>query len=104
MLATCNKSKKGGAKQQIGEHKKRLCRFMCYECNKFGHYAGQCPNKKRGKQEKEEQVAATTEIERYVGKFEKEFFIVAVVLSCASSIHVDVGKWIVESAYCGHMT
>ena len=69
----------------------------------FGNYVGQCPNKKRGKQEKEEQVAATAVIENYTVKFKKEFSLVTVVSSCNSSRPMDVGKWIVESAYCEYM-
>ena len=79
------KGPKGVAKQQRGEQKKDLSRVRCYACNVFGHYAGQCPNKKRGKQEKEEQVAATTEIESYAAKFEKEFSLVTVVSICGNS-------------------
>ena len=53
LSATGKKSKKGGAKQQRGEQKRDLSRVGRYACNAFGHYAGQCPNKKRGKQEEE---------------------------------------------------
>ena len=63
-------SKKGGAKQKRGK-KKDLSRVRCYACNAFGHYAGQFPNKKRGKQEKEEQVARVAKIESFTAKFEK---------------------------------
>ena len=73
LSATSKKSKKGpkgGAKQQRVELKKDPSRVGCYACNAFGHYAGQCPNKKRGKQE-EEHVVATVEIESFVAKFEK---------------------------------
>ena len=45
--------------------------MKCYACNAFGHYAGQFPNKKRGKQEKEEQVAPVAKIENFTAKFEK---------------------------------
>ena len=79
-------------KQQRGEQKKDLRRVRCYACNEFGHYDGQCPNKKRGKQEKEEQVTTTTEIESYIAKFEKEFFLVAVVSSCGNSRPLDARK------------
>ena len=36
--------KKGNGKMKFG---KDLSRFRCYACNQFGHYAGQCPNKKK---------------------------------------------------------
>ena len=65
------KSPKGGAKQQRVELKKDPSRVRCYACNAFGHYAGQCLNKKRGKQEKEEQVAPVAKIKSFTTKFEK---------------------------------
>ena len=42
--------KKGGAKQQEGQ-KKDLSTVKCFACQKFGHYAGQCPQKKKKKQQ-----------------------------------------------------
>ena len=42
-------SKKGGAKQQDGQ-KKDLSTVKCFACQKMGHYAGQCPNKKKKQQ------------------------------------------------------
>ena len=41
--------KKGGAKQQDGQNKD-LINVKCFACQKFGHYAGQCPQKKKKKQ------------------------------------------------------
>ena len=42
------KGSKGGTKQQDGE--KDMSKVKCFACQKFGHYAGQCPNKKKKKQ------------------------------------------------------
>ena len=42
------KGSKGGTKQQDGE-KKDMSKMKCFPCQKFGHYAGQCPNKKKKK-------------------------------------------------------
>ena len=69
MSAIGKNSKKGGAKQKRGE-KKDLSKVRCYACNAFGHYAGQCLNKNRGKQE-EEQVAPVAKIKSFTTKFEK---------------------------------
>ena len=38
--------RKGGAKQQDGQ-KKDLSTVKCFACHKMGHYAEQCPNKKK---------------------------------------------------------
>ena len=43
------KGSKGGTKQHDGE-KKDMNNVKCFACQKFGHYAGQCPNKKKKKQ------------------------------------------------------
>ena len=40
------KFKKGGAKHQEGQ-KKDLSIVKCFACQKLGHYAGQCPQKKK---------------------------------------------------------
>ena len=48
------KGSKEGAKQHDGE-KKDMSKVKCFACQKMGHYAGQCPNKKKKKQ----QTAAT---------------------------------------------
>ena len=51
------KGSKDGAKQHDGE-KKDMNKVKCFACQKMGHYAGQCPNKKYKKQ----QTATTAEI------------------------------------------
>ena len=43
------KFKKAGAKQHDGQ-KKDLSTVKCFACQKLGHYAGQCPQKKKKKQ------------------------------------------------------
>ena len=50
-LAANNKKKfkkglKGGNKSK-GEGKKDMSKVKCFACHKFGHYTGQCPNKKK---------------------------------------------------------
>ena len=55
------KGSKGGTKQQDGE-KKDMSKVKCFACQKFGHYVGQCPNKKKKKQ----QTATAAEIDEYV--------------------------------------
>ena len=49
------KGSKDGAKQHDGE-KKDMSKVKCFACQKFGHYVGQCPIKKKKKQ----QIAAST--------------------------------------------
>ena len=42
--------KKGGAKQQGGQ-KKNMSTVKCFACQNFGHYSGQCPQKKKKMQQ-----------------------------------------------------
>jgi hypothetical protein len=64
-----NKSKKGSKRQkgQRGEGKKDMNKVKCFVCHKFGHYVGQCPNKKN------KTVAASADVEEFTHKFEKEY-------------------------------
>ena len=62
------KGSKGGTKQQDGE-KKDMRKVKCFACQKFGHYTGQCPNKKKKKQ----QTTASAKIYEYVAIFERYF-------------------------------
>ena len=61
------KGSKGGTKQQDGE-KKDMSKVKCFACQKFGHYAGQCPNKK-----KKQQTTTSAEIDEYAARFERVF-------------------------------
>ena len=40
------KGPKGGNKPK-SEGKKDMRKFKCFACHKFGHYVGQCSNKKK---------------------------------------------------------
>jgi hypothetical protein len=50
-----------------------MSKVKLFACHKTGHYAGQCPNKKKGKKE---EVAASAEVE-FAAKFTKEFSLYA---------------------------
>ena len=66
------KGSKDGAKQHDGE-KKDMGKVKCFACQKLGHYAGQCPNKKKKKQ----QIAASAEIDEFAARFERDFSLFA---------------------------
>jgi hypothetical protein len=84
---------KGGQKPN-GEGKKDMRKVKCFSCHKFGHYARQCPNKKK------KQIAASTEVEEFSTKFDKEFFLIA----CLSSRTTTPDTWYIDSGASHHMT
>jgi len=78
---------------------KDLNKVKCYTCNQYGHYASKCPNKKE--QDKND-VVATTSVEEFATKFEREFSLVSFDSSVDSSNLQNA--WIVDSGSTRHMT
>jgi hypothetical protein len=96
-LAANNKKKfkkgtKGGNKPK-GEGKKDMRKFKCFACHKFGNYKGQCLNNKKKK------TIASTMVEEFSAKFDKEFSLV-VCLSTRTT-HSDV--WYIDNGPFRHM-
>ena len=87
------KGPKGGAKKK-GEQKKDMSKVKCFACHKMGHYAGQCPNKKK------KQVAASAEVDEFSARFEKEFSL----LACLSTSALSTSVWYIDSGASSHMT
>jgi hypothetical protein len=76
------------------EGKKDTRKVKCFACHKFGHYVGQCPNKKK------KQVATSTDVEEFTHKFKKEYS----WLVCLSSIASSTSIWYIHSGASQHMT
>jgi hypothetical protein len=97
-LATTSKKKfkkgpKGGHKPK-GEGKKDMSKVKCFACHKFGNYAGQCPNKKK------KQTTASTKVEEFSTKFDREFSLIV----CISSRTSTSNTWYIDSGVSRHMT
>jgi hypothetical protein len=103
------RAKKGKVKKhQDGERsshrKKDMSKIKCFACQQYGHYAGQCPTKKKkkgGNGMQVEVVALTkTQVDEFAKKFEEEFLLV----SQHSSGTMLVGAWLIDSGATCHMT
>jgi hypothetical protein len=90
-------------KKGRGDGKKDMRKVKCFACHKAGHYASQCPEKKMSKKETHVVSSTSIEIDDFVEKFEKEFFIVSCLLGSGSAEFGDIGAWIVDSGSSLHM-
>ena len=89
------KGPKGGDKKKSGgEQQRDMSKVKCFACHKFGHYAVQCPNKKK------KQVAASADTEEFASKFDREFSLIACMSSCSSTSRV----WYIDSGASTHMS
>jgi hypothetical protein len=77
-----------------GEGKKDMSKFKCFSCHKFGHYAGQCPNKKK------KQTTTSVAVKDFSTKFDKEFSLVV----CLSMRTAHSNAWYIDSGASRHMT
>ena len=89
-----SRSKKGskGGNKQKGEGKKDMSKVKCFACHKFGHYVGQCPNKKK------KQVATSVDVEEFIHKFEEYSLLV-----CLSSRVSSTRIWYIDRSASCHM-
>ena len=71
-----------------------MSKVKCFVCHKFGHYAGQCPNKKK------KQVVVSANMEEFASKFEKEFSL----FSCLATYSGTSKIWYIDSGASAHMS
>jgi hypothetical protein len=110
-LALVSKTKKGKAKvfkkvdsqgegQQSGQ-KRDMSKIKCYICHKNGHFASQCPLRKKNKGKPQTVAAAAeTQLSELASKFENDFSFV----SCLSTSTTSRGTWYLDSGASYHMT
>jgi hypothetical protein len=73
-----------------------MSKVMCFVCKKFGHYAGQCPNKKK----KKGGTATTIEEAYFQTQFQRE----CAFLICCTSVETTPNIWYIDSGASSHMT
>jgi hypothetical protein len=89
----------GGGESSSGQgsgQKRDMSKVKCFVCKKFGHYAGQCPNRKK----KKGGTAATTEEIDFQTQFQRE----CAFLICCTSVETTPSIWYIDSGASSHMT
>ena len=107
---------KGKGKQQVNTEND-CSKVNCWNCQQFGHYAVMCPEKKK-KKGKNQNMAASAEVEDFTDRFDREFGFIACESSSAGSPAIEVqrehafpstsrassGVWYVDNGASRHMT
>ena len=72
-----------------------MSKVKCFVCKKLGHYAGQCPNRK-----KRLGGTTTTTDEEFTTQFERE----CSFLICCMTVETTPNIWYIDSGASSHMT
>jgi hypothetical protein len=88
-----SKGNTGGESTPRSRKKKDVIKVKSFVCHKSGHYASQCPKRKKGKC-KSQQVATSTEtqVKEFVERFKNGFLLVSFFLA---QFPVVPSSWIV---------
>jgi hypothetical protein len=79
-----------------------MSKVKCFACHKTGHYASQCTNKKKKKQELK--VSTSTKVDEFTNKFKREFSLMTSLSSSDSAEFGEIGVWFVDSGASRHVT
>ena len=106
----------GKGKGKQGNMQKDYSKVKCWNCQRMGHYAVVCPEKK--KKGKNQNMVASAEVEDFTNSFDREFGFIACEFTSAGSPATEVerecafpstsgassGIWYVDNGASHHMT
>jgi hypothetical protein len=95
-------SKKGNSEEGSSQPRKKkdYSKITCFSCHKNGHYASQCPEKKKGKGKTQTATSAEMQLDEFAVKFEKYCSLV----SCLYTTTATKSAWFLDSVASLHMT
>jgi hypothetical protein len=73
-----------------------MSKVKCFSCKKMGHYARQCPNRKK----KQGGTVATIDEAEFQAQLERE----CAFLICCSSVETTPSIWYIDNRASSHMT
>jgi hypothetical protein len=94
-LALAGKAK-GKKKKKGGKKNINFSKVKCFHCHKMGHFASQCPKRKK---KNKPQMAASAAVDEFAKSFEEDFCFIACMYSAVVS-----NMWFVDSGASFHMT
>jgi hypothetical protein len=84
-----------------GKKKKDLSKIHFYVCNKLGHFASHCPDRKKEKKDESCAVVSIV-VDDFSKEFEKAFYLLSLDSSIGSSERF-ADSWIIDSGAYKHM-
>jgi hypothetical protein len=96
-VALVAKSKKKGS------FKRDLSKVICYCCNHLGNLASHCPKRKKKTNSEWPETAATTAMEEFSSKYEKDFSLMTLVSSVDNEVFEGDIRCIMDNGSSSHM-
>ena len=81
-LALIGKSKVKAKKKKGGKKNLDMSKVKCFICHKQGHFASQCPDKKK---KSNTQMAGSAEVDEFIKNFDKELCLIGCMASTTGS-------------------